>query len=300
MSDRLVRAITSDGMVKATAVTTRDLTERARNIHTTLPVATAALGRTLAAASMMGNALKGAGASLTLQIKGDGALGTILAVSDTEGNVRGYVVNPHTDLPLRPDGKLDVGGAVGTGTLTVIKDLNMREPYVGTVDLLGGEIAEDVAAYFVESEQIPTACGLGVLIDRDQSVLTAGGYLIQLLPGASEDTIVKVEGGIMAAGSVTSLLRENDDPAELLRTVLSDFDVRILEEQPIEYRCYCSRERVEGALISLGAQELQSILDEQGQADITCQFCDRVHHFTGSDLRGLIAKASKKLRRAQE
>ena len=297
MSDRLVRAITSDGMVKATAVTTRELTERARNIHTTLPVATAALGRTLAAASMMGNALKGAGASLTLQIKGDGELGTILAVSDAEGTVRGYVVNPHTDRPLRPDGKLDVGGAVGTGTLTVIKDLNMREPYVGTVDLLGGEIAEDVAAYFVESEQIPTACGLGVLIDRDQSVLTAGGYLIQLLPGASEDTIVKVEGGIMAAGSVTSLLRENDDPAELLRTVLSDFDVRILEEQPIEYRCYCSRERVTGALLSLGAQELQSILDEQGQADITCQFCDRVHHFTASDLRGLIAKASKKLPR---
>ncbi|MBQ3496525.1 MAG: Hsp33 family molecular chaperone HslO, partial [Oscillospiraceae bacterium] len=283
MSDRLVRAITSDGMVKATAVTTRELTERARNIHTTLPVATAALGRTLAAASMMGNALKGEGASLTLQIKGDGELGTILAVSDAEGNVRGYVVNPHVDRPLRPDGKLDVGGAVGTGTLTVIKDLNMREPYVGTVDLLGGEIAEDVAAYFVESEQIPTACGLGVLIDRDQSVLTAGGYLIQLLPGASEDTIVKVEGGIMAAGSVTSLLRENDDPAELLRTVLSDFEVRILEEQPIEYRCYCSRERVTGALLSLGAQELQSILDEQGQADITCQFCDRVHHFTASD-----------------
>ena len=297
MSDRLVRAITSDGMVKATAVTTRELTERARNIHTTLPVATAALGRTLAAASMMGNALKGEGASLTLQIKGDGELGTILAVSDAEGNVRGYVVNPHVDRPLRPDGKLDVGGAVGTGTLTVIKDLNMREPYVGTVDLLGGEIAEDVAAYFVESEQIPTACGLGVLIDRDQSVLTAGGYLIQLLPGASEDTIVKVEGGIMAAGSVTSLLRENDDPAELLRTVLSDFEVRILEEQPIEYRCYCSRERVTGALLSLGAQELQSILDEQGQADITCQFCDRVHHFTASDLRGLVAKASKKLPR---
>ncbi len=299
MSDRLVRAITSDGMVKATAVTTRELTERARNIHTTLPVATAALGRTLAAASMMGNALKGEGASLTLQIKGGGELGTILAVSDAEGNVRGYVVNPHVDRPLRPDGKLDVGGAVGTGTLTVIKDLNMREPYVGTVDLLGGEIAEDVAAYFVESEQIPTACGLGVLLDRDQSVLTAGGYLIQLLPGASEDTIVKVEGGIMAAGNVTSLLRENDDPAELLRTVLSDFDVRILEEQPIEYRCYCSRERVEGALLSLGAQELQSLLDEQGQADITCQFCDRVHHFTGSDLRGLVAKASKKTRRTQ-
>ena len=185
MSDQLIRAISKDGHIKATAVSTRALTERARQIHRTLPVATAALGRTLAAASMMGNALKEDGASVTLQIKGGGPLGTLLAVSDNQGNVRGTVDNPAVDLPLRPDGKLDVGTAVGhEGTLTVIRDLNMKEPYVGSVGLLGGEIAEDLAAYFVESEQIPTACGLGVLVDRDQSVLAAGGYLIQLLPGA--------------------------------------------------------------------------------------------------------------------
>ena len=195
MSDQLIRAISSDGRVKAVAVSTRDLTERARQIHKTLPVATAALGRALAAASMMGNALKEDGASVTLQIKGGGPLGTLLAVSDNQGNVRGTVDDPQVDLPLRPDGKLDVGAAVGQdGTLTVIRDLNMKEPYVGSVGLLGGEIAEDLAAYFVESEQIPTACGLGVLVDRDQSVLAAGGYLIQLLPGAGEDTIAKVEG----------------------------------------------------------------------------------------------------------
>lgn len=176
MSDQLIRAISKDGHIKATAVSTRALTERARQIHKALPVATAALGRTLAAVSMMGNALKEDGASVTLQIKGGGPLGTLLAVSDNQGNVRGTVDNPVVDLPLRPDGKLDVGAAVGhEGTLTVIRDLNMKEPYVGSVGLLGGEIAEDLAAYFVESEQIPTACGLGVLVDRDQSVLAPAG-----------------------------------------------------------------------------------------------------------------------------
>ena len=212
MEDRIVRAISSDGMVQAAAIYSRNLTERARQIHKTLPVATAALGRALAGASMMGDALKGQGASLTLQITGGGPLCTVLAVSDNEGNVRGYVTNPQVELPLRADGKLDVGGAVGhEGTLTVIKDLHMKEPYVGTIDLLGGEVAEDIAGYFVESEQIPTACGLGVLVDRDQSVKSAGGYLIQLMPGATEDTIVKVEGGIMAAGPVSALL----EPPEL-------------------------------------------------------------------------------------
>ena len=265
--DRLVRAISKDGFVNAVAVYTRGLTERARQIHHTSPVATAALGRALAACSMMGNALKDNGASVTMQIKGDGPLGTILTVSDSEGNVRGYVQNPAVDLALREDGKLDVGTAVGhSGTLTVIKDLNMREPYVGTVDLLGGEIAEDVAAYYVESEQVPSACGLGVLIDRDRSVLSAGGYLIQLLPGAGEDVITKVEGGIYAAPSVTNLLKENPDPAVLLKTVLSDFDMEILSVDPIEYRCYCSRERTERALLSLGSKELEKIVDEQGQA----------------------------------
>ena len=261
--DQLVRAITKDGFVKAAAVTTRELTERARNIHKTLPVGTAALGRTLAAASMMGNALKAEGASLTLQIKGGGPLGTVLAVSDTEGNVRGYVQNPHVDLPLRADGKLDVGAAVGAeGTLTVIKDLGMKEPYIGSVGLLGGEIAEDLAAYFVESEQIPTACAMGVLVDRDQSV--------------------------RAAGPVTALLDQNADPEALLRTVLSDFEVEILETSPIGYQCYCSRDRVERALISMGVSELEDLLAEQGGCELGCQFCDQVYRFTGEELQALI------------
>ena len=289
MSDRIVRAISTDGLVQAAAICSRDLVERARNIHQTLPTATAALGRALTGASMMGNALKGQGASVTLQFKGNGPLGTVLAVSDAEGNVRGYVTNPQTDLPLRSDGKLDVGTAVGhEGTLTVIKDLNMRDPYVGTVDLLGGEIAEDIAGYFVESEQIPTACALGVLVDRDQSVRSAGGYLIQLMPGATEDTIVKVEGGIMAASAVSALLEKDADPEHLLRTVMSDFELKILESDPVEYRCYCSRERVERALISLGADELEGILRDQGSCRMTCQFCDAVYEFSGDELRALI------------
>lgn len=297
MSDQLIRAITKDGFVKAVAVSTRDLTERARQIHHTLPVATAALGRTLAAASMMGNALKGDGASVTLQIKGGGPLGTVLAVSDDQGNVRGTVDDPSVDLPLRPDGKLDVGAAVGSeGTLTVIRDLNMKEPDVGSVGLLGGEIAEDLAAYFVESEQIPTACGLGVLVDRDQSVLAAGGYLIQLLPGAKEDVIAKVEGGVMAAGSVTGLLQESDDPETMLRKVLSDFDLEVLEKSPIAYRCYCSRDRMERALISLGPEELRSLIDEQGQAELTCRFCDNVQTFTREQLEGLYEDMQKKVK----
>ena len=289
MADRIVRAISTDGMVQAAAICSRDLTERARQIHKTLPVATAALGRTLAAASMMGNALKSDGASLTLQFKGGGPLGTVLAVSDNEGNVRGYVTNPHVDIPLRKDGKLDVGTAVGhEGTLTVIKDLHMKEPYVGTIDLLGGEIAEDVAGYFVESEQIPTACALGVLVDRDQSVKAAGGYLIQLMPGAAEDTIAKVEGGIMAAGAVSAILEKNDDPEAMLRTVMSDFDLKILETCPVEYRCYCSRARVERALISLGRTELEQMLSEQGGCQLTCQFCDAVYEFTAEDIQRLL------------
>ena len=294
MEDKIVRAISSDGMVQAAAIYSRNLTERARQIHKTLPVATAALGRALSGASMMGNALKGQGASLTLQIKGGGPLGTVLAVSDNEGNVRGYVTNPQVELPLRADGKLDVGGAVGhEGTLTVIKDLHMKEPYVGTIDLLGGEVAEDIAGYFVESEQIPTACGLGVLVDRDQSVKSAGGYLIQLLPGATEDTIVKVEGGIMAAGPVSALLERDPDPERLLRTVMSDFDLKILETQPVSYKCYCSRERVERALISLGRKELENMLHKQGGCQLSCQFCDTVYDSPGKIWRSCWRRCEK-------
>jgi molecular chaperone Hsp33 len=295
MSDQIVRAITGDGMVQAAAISSRDIVERARQIHHTLPVATAALGRTLSAASLMGNALKGAGASLTLQINGDGSLGKILAVSDPDGNVRGYVVNPEVDLPLRSDGKLDVGAAVGhNGTLTVIKDLHMKDPYVGTVDLLGGEIAEDVASYFVESEQIPTACALGVLLERDQSVRAAGGYLIQLMPGATEDVIARVEGGVLAAGQASAILEKDDDPEHLLHTVLSDFEVKILEKEPVAYRCTCSRERMERALISLGRRELEQILQDEGRCELTCQFCDAVHRFSDEDLEALMEQAQIK------
>lgn len=287
--DRLVRAITADGAVKATAVSTRYLTERARQIHRTLPVATAALGRTLAAASMLGSALKSDGSSVTLQIRGGGPLGTVLAVSDNAGNVRGTVDHPDVALPLRSDGKLDVGAAVGTdGTLTVIRDLNMKDPYVGTVALLSGEIADDLASYFAESEQIPSACGLGVLVDRDQSVLAAGGFLIQLMPGAGDDVIGKVEGGVLAAGPVTQLLRQNDDPEAMLRTLLSDFDVQILETIPVDYRCPCSRERMERALISMGPQELNDLIREQGSAELSCRFCGSKQLFTREELTSML------------
>ena len=209
----MLRGISENGGIVFYGVDSTEIVREMERLHKTSAVTTAALGRLLTAASMMGIMLKSTQDSVTLQIKGGGPLGTLLAVSDNQGNVRGTVDNPVVDLPLRPDGKLDVGAAVGhEGTLTVIRDLNMKEPYVGSVSLLGGEIAEDLAAYFVESEQIPTACGLGVLVDRDQSVLAAGGYLIQLLPGAGEDVIAKVEGSLMAAGPVTGLLRNDPDP----------------------------------------------------------------------------------------
>ena len=290
MSDQLIRAISQDGLIKVSAVSTRDLTERARQIHKTLPVATAALGRLLAAASMMGNALKEEAASLTLQIKGGGPLGTLLAVSDHEGNVRGTVENPAVDIPLREDGKLDVGTAVGNqGTLTVIRDLRMKEPYVGSVGLLWGEIAEDIALYFVESEQIPTACGLGVLVDRDQSVLSAGGYLVQLLPGAGEETAERLEASLRAAGPVTELLKADPDPEALLRAALPGLALEVLEKRPIAYRCDCSRERMERALISLGREELRAMIDEQGSAELTCRFCDNVQRFSREELEALLA-----------
>ncbi len=289
MSDELVRAMTADGMVKAVAVTGRDLVERARTIHTLLPMATAALGRTLLGASMMGDMLKEQNGSLTLQIKGGGPLGTVLAVSDCEGNVRGYVQNPHVDLVEKEPGKLDVGAAVGmTGTLTVIKDIGLKEPYVGSIGLFSGEIADDLAMYFVESEQIPTACALGVLVGTDQSVTSAGGYLIQLLPGAGEDIITKIEAGVRRVGSVSRVLETGTDAEGLLRAVLSDFDLEILEKHPIEYRCYCSRERVTRALISMGREELADLIREQGEAELTCQFCDKIYRYSKPELEKLL------------
>lgn len=291
MADEIVRAMTADGYVKAVAVTGRDLVERARNIHTLLPMATAALGRALLGASMLGDMLKEQKGSLTLQIKGGGPLGTVLAVSDYEGNVRGYVQNPHVELMEKHQGKLDVGAAVGsTGTLTVIKDIGLKEPYVGSIGLFSGEIADDLAMYFVESEQIPTACALGVLVGTDQSVTSAGGYLIQLLPGASDDIIDKIEAGVHRVGSVSHALESGLDGEGLLRAVLSDFQLEILEKHPVEYRCYCSRDRVTRALISMGREELSSLIRDQGQADLTCQFCDKIYHYSQEQLEKLLAE----------
>ncbi|MGI5964053.1 MAG: Hsp33 family molecular chaperone HslO [Lawsonibacter sp.] len=290
MSDEIVRAITADGLVKAVAITGRDLVERARQIHCLLPMGTAALGRALMGASMMGDMLKEQNGALTLQIKGGGPLGTVLAVSDCQGNVRGYVQNPHVELMEKYPGKLDVGAAVGqSGTLTVIKDIGLKEPYIGSIGLFSGEIADDLAMYFVESEQIPTACALGVLVGTDQSVVSAGGYLIQLLPGAEEEIISKIEQGVQRTGSVSHVLEQGADGEGLLRSVLADFDVEILEKHPVEYRCYCSRERVTRALISMGKGELESLLHDQGEAELTCQFCDKVYRFSKEELQDLVS-----------
>lgn len=294
MSDMLVRAMTRDGYVKITAVSTREMTERARQIHGTTAVATAALGRVLAATSMIGNMQKNDQGSVTMTIKGGGPLGTILATSDPEGNVRGYVENPEVALMEKYQGKLDVGAAVGCdGTLTLIRDLHMKEPYVGTVQLLGGEIAEDVAAYFVESEQVPTVCALGVLVERDQSVDVAGGYLLQLLPGAPDKLIEQLESAVMATGSVSNLLKAGATPEDIIRMVLVGMDVEILEKTEISYKCYCSRERVEKTLISLGAAEMQSIIDDGEDIVVDCQFCDTLYKFTPQDIQNLLDGALK-------
>ena len=291
--DQLVRVIAKDAPIKAMAISGTSLVERARQIHDTWPVATAALGRLLMAASMMGNMLKEQDGSVTLRVKGDGPLGTVLAVSDSMGNVRGYVENPAVDVPRKFHAKLDVGSAVGPGgTLTVVKDLGLKEPYVGSIQLISGEIAEDIAAYFVESEQIPTACALGVLISPDQTVRAAGGYLIQLLPGADESVISAIERGVARVGAVSAQLDRGLGPVELLQDVLSDFQLEVLETSPVEYRCYCSRERVSRALISVGASELKSLIQEQGSTDLTCQFCDKVYHFTREDLESLLQEAT--------
>ena len=286
--DEIVRMMTRDGAVKAMAITGRDLTERARQIHKTLPVATAALGRTLMACSMMGDMLKGEDDSLTLRINGGGPLGTITAVSDSSGNVRGYVQDGQVDLPRKGPAKLDVGAAVGRdGYLTVIRDLGLKEPYVGSVALVSGEIAEDLTSYFVESEQIPTACALGVLVDRDQSVLCAGGYILQLLPGADGAVIDRLEEAVGKLGPVTEVLRGGADARALLERLLDGMEPELLERSPVTYRCYCSRERVERAIVSMGAKEIQDMIDAQGEAEVTCQFCDQVYRFSREELEAL-------------
>ena len=289
MQDYIVRAMTKDGFVKAVAISSAHVVERARIIHHTTPTATAALGRTLTAASMMGNMQKVENGTMTLQIKGGGPLGTVLAVSDATGNVRGYVQNPGITLLEKYAGKLDVGAAVGrNGMLTVIRDLQMKEPYVGSVALVSGEIADDVTAYFAQSEQTPTACALGVLVGTDQSVTVAGGYILQLLPGAPDDIIDRLEQGIQSAGTVTGLLSSGMTPEEMLQCVMSEFDVELLETTPVEYRCYCSRDRVKSTLIAIGKDELREIVDENKPIQIECQFCDTHYEFTPEQIEELL------------
>ena len=291
MSDYLVRGMSMDGFVKCVAIRSTEIVRRGAEIHGTTPNATAAFGRALTAGSMMGNMQKVENGSMTMQIKGGGPIGNIVVVSDPVGNVRGYVYEPKVPLVEKYPGKLDVGATVGTdGTLTVIRDLQMKEPYVGSVELVSGEIGDDVTAYFAQSEQTPTACALGVLIDRDQSVKVAGGYLIQLLPGAPEETIDKLEQGIRRAGAVTPMLEAGMTPEDILGAVCGDLGVLFLETTEVSYKCYCSRERVEAALISLGKKELTEIMEEGKTFPVECQFCDTVYEFTADDIRALLKK----------
>ena len=289
MNDYLVRGMSMDGFVKVVAIRSTELVRRGAEIHQTTPNATAAFGRALTAASMMGNMQKVENGSMTLQIRGGGPIGTITVVSDPVGNVRGCVTEPHVPLVEKFPGKLDVGATVGTdGTLTVIRDLQMKEPYVGSVELISGEIGDDVTAYFAQSEQTPTACALGVLVDVDCSVKVAGGYLIQLLPGAPDDVIDRLEAGIKRAGAVTKMLEQGMTPEDILGQVAGDLGVVFMETTEVAYQCYCSRERVTSALISLGRKELEEIKAEGKTFPVECQFCDTVYEFTPEDIEQLL------------
>ena len=291
MKDYLVRGMTMDGFVKVVAIRSTEIVSRAAQIHGTTPNATAAFGRALTAASMMGNMQKVENGSMTLQIRGGGPIGTITVVSDPVGNVRGCVTEPRVPLVEKFPGKLDVGATVGTdGTLTVIRDLQMKEPYIGSTELVSGEIGDDVTAYFAQSEQTPTACALGVLVDRDLSVKVAGGYLVQLLPGAPDEVIDALEAGIQRAGAVTKMLEAGLTPEDILGQVCGSLGVVFMETAEVEYKCYCSRDRVTSALISLGRSELQEILEEGKSFPVECQFCDTVYEFTPEDIRELLEK----------
>ncbi len=285
---KLIRCITNDGAVMATAVDSTDIVARAEQIHKTSAVVTAALGRLLTASSMMGNMLKSKDNSITLKISGDGPIGSIITASDFEGNVRGYVQNPIVEIPLNSAGKLDVGSAVGrNGTLYVSKDLGLEMPYNGQVPIVSGEIAEDITAYYAMSEQVPTVCALGVLVNPDLTVKTAGGYIIQLLPGADDSTITQIENNIKNIDSVTQMLENGKTPEEILKVALQGFELEVLYEQNVAYKCDCSRERVERALISLGHSELLKLAENEEKTEVKCHFCDKVYNFTNEQIKKL-------------
>lgn len=293
MSDTLLRAIARDAGIQISAAVTTGLVERAREIHDTTPVATAALGRTLTATAIMGSQLKTDDGSVTVQVKGNGPLGTIVCVGDADGWVRGYLQNPGCELPLRADGKLDVGGGVGRGYLMAIKDIGLKDPITGTVALVNGEIAEDLTRYFAESEQIPSACALGVLVDTDRTVKCAGGWLVQLMPGVKDADIDRLESNLSKIESMTTMLDKGMTLEQIVQAVLDGFAVDFLQTDPIGYRCACSREKVERALLSMGKDELSKMAEEQEKSEVTCQFCDKVYTFSREELRQLLAHAEK-------
>ena len=285
--DTIIRATAADGQIKMAVITARESVERARQIHRLSPTACAALGRTLCAASLLGQAMKEEEASLTIRVNGGGPIGSVVAVSDHLGNMRGYVENPGVELPLRPDGKLNVGGAVGKdGMFTVSRDIGLREPYIGSVELVSGEIAEDLTSYLLSSEQVPSACALGVLVDTDRSIKAAGGFLVQLMPGADDSLIDKLEENIFLMDQLTTILDE-DGPEAVFAQVLKGMEYHLVGEAPVGYRCPCSRERVEEALACLEGSELDEMANQGETIRVSCEFCGAEYAFSPAELLAL-------------
>ena len=284
MSDYLVRATAADAQVRAFAVTARDTVEKARSAHNTSPVMTAALGRLLCAGAMMGSMMKGEADILTLQVQVDGPAGGLTVTADSKGRVKGYAANPQVILPPNSQGKLDVGGAVGAGSLRVIKDLGLKEPYVGQTQLQTGEIAEDLTYYFAASEQVPSSVGLGVLMEKNNTVKQAGGFIVQLMPFAEGNVIEKLEANLSRIHSVTKLLEDGNSPEQILGILLEGMDMEILSDMPVEFYCNCSRERVAKALYSIGKKEMDEMIKDGEPIEVKCHFCNTAYQFSVEDL----------------
>ena len=292
MADYIVNAITSNGAIRVIAADTTELCNRAMQIHKMSATAAAALGRALTAAAIMGSILKSSDDSITLQLNGGGPIGRVIAVADGKANVKGYVDNPLVDLPLNEVGKLDVGGAIGKdGMLSIIRDLGLKEPYVGQVPLVNGEVAEDLTKYYATSEQLPTAVALGVLVDVDYTIKAAGGFILQVLPGAYDEDIDNVEKAISEISSVTNMLDSGKRPEDIVEKLLSGYEIEYFDNVSTEYKCDCSRERTDRALISLGKDELSKIINEDGKAQMTCHFCDNIYEYTKAELEALLEGA---------
>lgn len=290
MGDYIIRATAADNGIRAFAATTRDLVETARAAHNTSPVATAALGRLMTAGVMMGSMLKGEKDLLTLQIKGDGPIGAIIVTADSKGNVKGYVHEPNVLLHANAKGKLDVSGAIGHGELCIIRDTGLKDPYVGRTNLVSGEIAEDLTYYYAVSEQTPSSVGLGVLMSKDNHVKQAGGMIIQLLPGASEELITALEQKLSEITSITTLLEAGMTPEDILGQILGDFGLDIMDKMPAQFYCNCSKERVEKAVISIGEKDLKELIAEGEDIEVNCHFCNTHYIFTTDELRGLLER----------